>query len=264
MADQVWADGAAYEAYVGRWSRRVADAFVRWLDQPPGRRWLDVGCGTGALTSTVLGLVDPRTVTGVDTSTGFVAHARHRVADPRVTFEVGDARELPLADHDVDVVVSGLALNFVPEPPRAVAEFARVLRPGGVAAAYVWDYAEGMAMMRHFWDAAVLGDAAAAERDEARRYAMCRPEPLRALWAGAGLRDVTVRPVDVPTVFADFDDFWTPFLGGQGSAPGYVASLAEPDREALRELLRTRVPTGADGTIRLTARAWAIRGTVPV
>ncbi|MFC8619756.1 class I SAM-dependent methyltransferase [Micromonospora purpureochromogenes] len=263
MAREVWADGAAYEAYVGRWSRLVAADFLAGLDQPPGLRWLDVGCGTGALTSTVLARTEPARVDGVDPSEGFVAHARTRVDDPRVVFHVGDARSLPLPDAAVDVVVSGLALNFVPDPARAVAEFARVLAPGGVAAAYVWDYAEGMVMMRHFWDAAAARDPAAAELDEGRRYSLCRPEPLRALCAGAGLRDVSVRPVEVPTVFADFADYWTPFLGGQGSAPGYVSSLAEPDRAELRELLRARVPTGPDGAIRLTARAWAVRGTAP-
>lgn len=263
MAHEVWADGAAYEAYVGRWSRLVAAEFLAGLDQPPGLRWLDVGCGTGALTSTVLARTDPARVDGVDPSGGFVAHARTRVADPRVVFHVGDARALPLPAAAVDVVVSGLALNFVPDPARAVAEFARVLSPGGVAAAYVWDYADGMTMMRYFWDAAAAHHPAAAELDEGRRYAMCRPEPLRALWANAGLRDVSVRPVEVPTVFADFTDYWTPFLGGQGSAPGYVSSLAEPDRAELRELLRARVPTEPDGSIRCTARAWAVRGTAP-
>ncbi|MFU8872941.1 class I SAM-dependent methyltransferase [Micromonospora sp. SL4-19] len=260
MARPVWADGEAYEAYVGRWSRPVAVEFLRWLDPPAGRRWLDVGCGTGALASALLARTDPARVVGVDRSAGFVAHARDRVRDPRATFQVGDAQALPLAAASVDAVVSGLALNFVPDPPRAVAEFARVAAPDGVVAGYVWDYAEGMAMMRHFWDAAVARDPSAAERDEGRRFSVCHPDALRALWADAGLRGVTVRPVEVPTVFADFDDYWTPFLGGQGPAPGYVASLAEADRAALRELLRRRIPAEPDGSVRLTARAWAVRG----
>ncbi|MGC5020861.1 class I SAM-dependent methyltransferase [Micromonospora sp. DT47] len=261
MGHEVWADGEAYEAYVGRWSRPVAEEFLRWLDVPPGRRWLDVGCGTGALTSTILARAEPAHVAGVDRSEGFVAHARTRVGGARSAFHVGDARSLPLPDRSVDVVVSGLALNFVPDPARAVAEFARVVRPAGVAAAYVWDYAEGMAMMRHFWDAAAELGPSAAALDEGRRFSVCEPEPLRALWRDAGLRTVSVQPVEVPTVFADFADYWTPFLGGQGSAPGYVRSLAEPDRAALRDLLATRVPAEPDGSIRLTARAWAVRGT---
>ncbi|MGS2615886.1 class I SAM-dependent methyltransferase [Micromonospora sp. LZ34] len=261
MTHQVWADGEAYEAYVGRWSRLVAAEFLRWLAVPPGQRWLDVGCGTGALTSTVLALADPKQVTGIDTSEGFVAHARTRVGDSRAEFYLGDARSLPVPDHDVDVVVSGLALNFVPDPARAVAEFARVVRPGGVAAAYVWDYAGGMAMMRHFWDAAVQLDPAVAELDEARRFPLCAPDPLCALWIDAGLQAVSARPVEVPTTFADFDDLWAPFLGGQGAAPAYLMSQPERRRAALRDLLAARVPTEPDGSIRLTARAWAVRGT---
>lgn len=257
MAHDVWAAGDAYEAYVGRWSRLVAAAFLSWLDVPPGRCWLDVGCGTGALTAAVLAEASPAAVVGVDPSAGFVASARFSV--PRAGFVVGDAQALPLPGGYADVSVSGLALNFVPDPGRAVVEFARVTAPGGVVAAYVWDYAEGMGMMRAFWDAAVALDPAAAALDEGQRFPLCRPEPLARLWASAGLDDVTVRPLDVPTVFAGFDDYWRPFLGGQGPAPGYAMSLSEERRLALRELLRSRLP---DGTIARTARAWAVRGTV--
>lgn len=263
MTREVWADGQAYEAYVGRWSRLVAAEFVRWLAPPSGRRWLDVGCGTGALTAALLDRAEPARVTGVDASHGFVAHARDRVADARAAFHVGDARALPLPDRSVDVVASGLTLNFVPDPAAAVAEFARVVRPGGTVAAYVWDYADGMALMRHFWDAAAELDPLAAELDEAARFAICAPTPLGTLWADAGLRSVTVRPIEVPTDFADFDDYWRPFLGGQGAAPAYLMALPAPHRDALRDLLASRVPAGPDGAIRLTARAWAVRGTVP-
>ncbi|MDG4783094.1 class I SAM-dependent methyltransferase [Micromonospora sp. WMMD961] len=263
MAQPVWANGDAYEAYVGRWSRLVAADFLRGLAVPPGRHWLDAGSGTGALTSAILTTTDPVRVTGIDPSAGFVAVARTRVTDPRAAFQVGDARALPLPDRVADVVVSGLTLNFVPEPERAVAEFTRVVRPAGVVAAYVWDYAEGMAMMRHFWAAAAQLDPASIERDEGRRTTVGQPDTLHALWEQAGLREVSVRPVDVPTTFTDFADYWTPFLGGQGSAPGYVATLAETDRAALRELLATRLPVEPDGSIRLTARAWAVRGTRP-
>jgi SAM-dependent methyltransferase len=253
--------GSAYEAYVGRWSRRVADIFLRWLDVPPGARWLDVGCGTGALTAAVLTGAEPARVVGVDTSRGFLATARASVADSRSAFCAGDARYLPLAPGRFDAVVSGLAINFVPDPPRAAAELARVAGPGGTVAAYVWDYAEGMALMRHFWDAAVELDPAAAELAEAARFPLCRPEPLRRLWTDAGVGRVDVEAVEVPTVFADFDDYWTPFLGGQGPAPAYATSLTEDRRGALRELLRRRLPARPDGSIPLTARAWGVRGT---
>jgi SAM-dependent methyltransferase len=260
VVHEVWAVGDAYEAYVGRWSRRVAEAFLHLLDVPAGRRWLDVGCGTGALTATVLAMADPTQVIGVDTSEEFLADARVRIVDTRSTFRAGDARSLPLPDRRFDGVVSGLALNFVPDPRRAAAEFARVATSGGVAAAYVWDYAEGMAMMRYFWDAATALDPAAAELDEGRRFPLCRPLPLSRLWADAGLDKVTIQALEVPTVFADFDDYWRPFLGGQGPAPGYAMSLTEEHRRALRDLLRARLPSNPDGSIPLTARAWAVRG----
>ena len=241
----------------------MAAAFVSWLDVPAGRRWLDVGCGTGALTASVLAGAGPAEITGVDPSEGFLATARARVTDPRASFRVGDARSLPLPDGAFDVVVSGLAINFVPDPGRAAAEMARVSGPGGVVAAYVWDYADGMAMMRHFWDAAAAADPEGAGLDEGSRFPLCRPEPLDQLWSGAGLTDVSVRAIEIDTVFAGFADFWDPFLGGQGAAPAYVASLSGGKRDAIRELLRTRLPVEPDGSIRLTARAWAVRGSVP-
>lgn len=261
VAHEVWSLGDPYEAYVGRWSRRVAEPFLRWLDVPAGGRWLDVGCGTGALTATALALAAPAEIVGIDPSEGFLATARAQIVDPRSTFRAGDAQALPFPDHRFDAVVSALALNFVPDPARAAAEIARVTAPGGTAAAYVWDYAEGMAMMRRFWEAAATLDPTTTERDEARRFPLCRPQSLTDLWTGAGLGAVTLQAIEVPTVFTNFDDYWTPFLGGQGPAPGYVASLPENHRQALRDLLRSSLPTAPDGSIPLTARAWAIRGT---
>ncbi len=155
-------------------------------------------------------------------------------------------------------MVSGLTLNFVPGPESAAAEIARVTAPGGTAAAYVWDYLAGMEMMRHFWDAAATLDTEAARLDEGRRYHLCAPGPLTRLWENAGLRDVTVLGIEVPTEFPDFDDYWDPFLGGQGTAPGYVTALDEDHRTALRDLLRSRL---GPGPLPMTARAWAVRGT---
>lgn len=261
MAQELWVVGDAYEAYVGRWSRRVAVEFLRWLAVPAGRTWLDVGCGTGALTATVLATAAPAQILGVDPSEGFLAAARAKITDSRAGFQTADARALRLPDHRFDAVVSGLALNFVPDPSQAVAELARVAAPGGVVAAYVWDYADGMQMMRRFWDVAVELDPAAAELDEGRRrFPLCQPDPLRKLWTDAGLADVLVEAIEIPMVFADFADYWTPFLGGQGPGPGYVAGLSEQRRDSLRDLLRSRLPTAEDGTIALLARAWAVRG----
>lgn len=262
MASEVWAVGDAYEDYIGRWSRRVAVEFLTWLAVPPGREWLDVGCGTGALTASVLAQANPAHVVGVDPSAGFLADADRRISDDRVTFQTADAVALPLPDRRFDAVVSGLAINFVSDPLRAAAESVRVARPDGVVAAYVWDYAEGMALIRHFWDAAIELDPGAADLDEARRFPLCRPEPLQQLWATTGLDGVTVRAIEVPTVFADFDDYWRPFLGGQGPAPGYAISLTDASRAALRDEVRHRLTAEADGSIRLTARAWAIQGRV--
>jgi SAM-dependent methyltransferase len=258
---EVWASGAAYESYVGRWSRLAAKEFLGWLAVPPGKRWLDVGCGTGALGGMILAMASPAQVDAVDRSEGYVAYAREQAKDPRVRFEVADAQALPSGDAAYDAVVSGLALNFFPDPARAVVEMARVARAGATVAAYVWDYAGRMELMRHFWDAAGALDPAARDLDEGRRFPLCRPEPLAALFRHAALADVETRAIDVPTVFRDFDDYWTPFLGGQGPAPGYVASLDEARRAALRERLRAALPAGPDGAIRLVARAWAVRGT---
>jgi SAM-dependent methyltransferase len=257
----VWAIGDAYEPYVGRWSRAVALPFLTWLAVPPGERWLDVGCGTGALASVILEVADPAEVVGIDPSPGYVTYARARVPDSRARFDIGDARALPVPSAVFDAVVSGLVLNFVPDPAAAVAEMARAVRPGGAVGVYLWDYAGGMELMRHFWDAAVTLDLSARELDEGRRFAaVCNPDALAGLFRGAGLREIETRAVDVPTVFRDFDDYWNPFLGGQGPAPAYASALSEERRAALREHIRGGLPVAADGSISLTARAWAVRG----
>lgn len=258
--NDIWAQGAAYEFYVGRWSRLVADEFLKWIAIPSGKTWLDVGCGTAALSQCILQHNDPAQIVGIDSSGGFVSHANAHTADRRAAFRTGDARELPVGDHEFDVAVSGLVLNFIPDQPKAVAEMRRATRAGGTVAAYVWDYAGDMQLMRRFWDAASALNPAARDLDEGLRFPVCRPDPLRALFEGAGLRNVMTQAIDVPTMFRNFDDYWSPFLGGQGPAPGYCMSLPEPDRAALRERLRSSLPTDSAGEIHLTARAWAVRG----
>lgn len=259
----VWDDGQAYERYVGRWSRRVAAEFLDWLGLPPRLRILDLGCGTGVLVETVLALSHPAAVTGLDPAAAFLALARRRVSDPRVRFEQGDAQALPFDDDVFDAAVSGLVINFVPSAGKAVAELRRVVHPGGVVALYVWDYAGEMQFMRRFWDAAVALDPAAADLDEGRRFPICAPDALAGLFRDGGLAAVETRSIDIPTVFAGFDDFWSPFLGGQGPAPGYATALAEDRRAALRERLRQSLPAAPDGRIALIARALAVRGHVP-
>jgi SAM-dependent methyltransferase len=257
-----WRGAAAYETYVGRWSRLVAGRFVGHLGVPAGSRWLDVGCGTGALTEEVLRVCSPALVLGLDPSAPFVGRAAH-IPDPRAAFCQGSAQALPVRDASVDAVVSGLVLNFVPDPPAALAEMRRITRRGGTVAAYVWDYADGMQPIRYFWDSAVECDPAARPLDEGVRFPGCRPGPLAELFTAADLHDVTVEAVVVPTRFVDFDDYWVPFLGGAGPAPAYVTSLDEDRRSALRRTLRARVPVADDGSVRLRTRAWGVRGRRP-
>ena len=257
----VWASGAAYEPYVGRWSRLVAREFLAWLGVPAGSRWLDVGCGTGALSQTILNFAAPSEVTGIDAAAGYIAYAQEHIGDERAHFEVGDAQDLSVETGSYEAVVSGFMLNFVPRPELAVAEMARAARPGGVVAVYLWDYAGGMQFMRHFWNAVTALDPAAGALDEGRRFPLCNPQPLKELFQGANLVNVETRAIDVWTEFADFEDYWSPFLGGQGPAPGYLVSLDEEGRAALRERIRAGLPFALDGSIPLVARAWAVRGT---
>lgn len=258
--EDVWASGDKYEPYVGRWSRLVAVEFLRWLSVPPNSAWLDVGCGTGILSRAILNEAKPARVKGVDRSEGFLEYARGNVKDARIEFELGNAQELPVKDGEFDVAISGLVLNFVPQPEKMVSEMRRAVRNDGTVALYVWDYAGKMQMMRHFFNAASALDSAAYDLDEGRRFPLCNPKSLTNLFQKAGLKQVESRPTDIPTDFKDFDDFWSPFLGGQGPAPSYVMSLSEEKRFQLRERLRDSLPFAIDGSIPLVARTWAVRG----
>jgi SAM-dependent methyltransferase len=256
-----WQRGSPYEQYVGRWSRQVAAPFLSWLSIPAGRRWLDVGCGTGALCAAIVDRSSPSSVVGVEPSEGFLKTAQENLAD-QVVLHQGTATAIPLGDASVDVVVSGLVLNFIPDQRAALLEMARVTRKDGTIAAYVWDYAGRMELMRFFWDAAVELDPEAAKLDEGVRFPMCRPEALEKLFASAELEEVEVTPIDIATPFTNFDDYWQPFLGGQGPAPAYAMSLDEAARVHLKDRIRERMPAAARGSISLTARAWAVRASV--
>lgn len=258
--DDRWVAGDAYETYMGRWSREVARAFLDWLAPAPGGHWLEIGCGTGALTSAVAGRCAPASIVACDPSAAFVEYARNRLDDGRATFVVADAGALPRREGGFDAVVSGLVLNFVPDPAAAMASVRRRLRPGGVAAAYVWDYADGMEFLRRFWDEAAALDERAAALDEGVRFPLCRAAALDGLFREAGFASVRTGALEIATEFASFDDYWAPFLRGTGPAPGYVAALEPRDREALRERLAARLGAGAGGPIHLRARAWAVRG----
>jgi SAM-dependent methyltransferase len=248
---------------MGRWSRRIAPRFLDWLGSSNGLDWMDVGCGTGALSAAILSRCSPRSLIGIDPSDGFVATARSMAPDQRAEFLVGDAQALPAATASRDIVASALMLNFVPDKPRALAEMKRVVRPGGMVAFYVWDYpGEGIELMREFWSAAMALDAGASELAENRRFPYCTPEGLTELARTAGLTRIECTSVEVPTVFRDFDDYWRPFTLGAGPAPGYCASLAPDARQRLQQALHDRLPRGPDGSIPLKARAWAIKAVV--
>lgn len=245
---------------MGRWSRPLAEGFVRWLDAPEGRHWLDVGTGTGALAAAICSVANPASVVACDPSEAFVDLASSRLRDSRVRFEVAGVGQLPAHREGYDLAVSGLALNFVPDPHEAVREQLSLLRAGGRVAACVWDYAEGMEFLRHFWDAATSVDPAAAVHDEGVRFPICNPDALRALFESCGARNVHTDEVRIPTVFRDFDDYWRPFVGGPGPAPGYVAGLSRDRCSDLVADLKRRLLRRPDARIELSARAWVVAG----
>jgi len=246
---------------MGRWSRLVAHDFLTWLSVPLDGRWLDVGCGTGALASAIWQLCSPRELCGIDPSEEYIAYSREILPKSQCRFLVGEAQTLPQELSGFDATVSGLALNLVPDPVAALGEMIRVTRSDGIVAAYVWDFAGGMQMLRYLWDSATNLDPMAHDLDHGSCFPLCHPERLRELFAEAQLKAVQVHSLEVPTIFRDFDDYWTPLLTGYGRAPGYVMSLSAEQRLRLRDRVREVLPTHPDGSIHLTARAWAIRGT---
>ncbi len=255
----LWDSAPAYERFMGRWSRELARAFVAWLGVPPGRHWLEVGCGTGALTSAILEIGRPASVVATDASEQYVKHTRTALVDRRVRFLTADADRLPTRDGGYDVVASSLVLNFIPDPTGALREMRSRTSDGGVVAACVWDYAEGMQFLRRYWDAALELDPAARQYDEGVRFPICAPSALEAACRNAGFSRVGVDALEVATRFRDFDDYWLPFVGGPGPAPGYLASLPADQQEELADRLATTLPRNEDGSIDLTARAWAVR-----
>ncbi len=254
-----WTSGVDYDQWMGRWSQLVAREFLKWLDLPHGFRWIDVCCGSGVVTEAIVELCQPASINGIDASSQQIEFARQHRAHPSVTFQTGNAMALPFPDSSFDVAVCGLGLNYIPEPELGLGKFRRVVRPEGTIAVYVWDYAEGTKFLREFWDAAAAIDGEAFEFDQARRFPMCTPEALRALFEQAGLQDSTVHAIDVVTRFKNFDDYWQPLLTGQGSAPNYLAKLDERAKTLIRDRLRAVLPANAGGEIELPARAWAVR-----
>lgn len=261
MRDQ-WAAGSSYEDFMGRWSRRLAPEFLSWLRIPGGVHWLDVGCGTGSLARAICGCSDPASVVGCDPAAPLLEFAREQGRDTRLSFITAGVGSLPRRPGGYGSVSSLFALNFFPDGEAAVQEMRSVAAPRGTVSACVWDYGDGMQFLRHFWDAVAESDASARPLDEGLRFPLCRRDALTALFRGAGLGDVRCDPIEIPTVFASFADYWRPLLGGTGPAPSYVASLDADRRALLARTLEGRLRRAPDGTIALTARAWAVRGTV--
>jgi SAM-dependent methyltransferase len=258
-----WTSGSHYDQWMGRWSRLLAQEFLKWLDLPAGLRWLDVCCGSGVVTEAIVERNAPASIVGVDVSPEQIDFASQHRAHSNVAFETADAMALRFSDASFDVAVCGLGLNYIPQPGRGLEEFCRVTRSGGTVAVYVWDYAQGARFLREFWDAAIAIDGEAATFDQARRFPICTPAGLRSLFAKAKLEDVILQVLDVVTRFSSFDDYWEPLLTGQGSAPNYLASRDKKVQAAIRERLRTVLFLNPQGAVELPARAWAIRGRRP-
>ncbi len=248
---------------MGRWSPGIAREFISWLKPDTGLNWLDVGCGTGALTAAICAKTDPSLVVGCDPSAAFVEHASQSINDSRATFAQGSDDNLPRHDGGFDRIVSGLVMNFLSDPRVSMRNLRSHLRPGGEIAGYVWDYADGMQFLRVFWDEVVAMDPDAKKLDEGFQFTICQPNALENLFRDSGLQDVKTGSIEIPTTFTSFSDYWRPFLGGTGTgpAPSYVASLDDDKREELRNRIERRLPLSDDGSIHLSARAWAVRGS---
>jgi ubiquinone/menaquinone biosynthesis C-methylase UbiE len=261
--DRTFSAGDAYERFMGRWSRELAPLLVKFAGVRDGDAVLDVGSGTGALTAAVAAAAPSSRVIGIDPSAPYVAFAQRRHPGDRVRFEVGDAQQLRFLNGSFDRTLSLLVLNFIPDPAKALDEMTRVTRPGRTVAAAVWDYGQGMEMLRIFWDEAIALSPAMGARDE-RHMPLSRKEELAELWREHGLQDVLEETLTIQTRFVSFDDYWSPFLEKQGPAGEYVASLSATERDQLRLRLRRRLlGDGPDRPIVLTARAWSVRGIVP-
>lgn len=257
-------DGAAYERFIGRWSRRVADRIADTIPLPGDGPLLDVGCGTGSVTAALAARYPGREVVGIDLAEPYLDFARARSNQPGVTFHRMDALAPDLPDDHFDAAIALIALNFMGDPLAAARQMARVVRPGGSVVAAAWDFRGGLVYQRLLWDtAAGIDPVAAATRDRIFANPLAKPDGMPDLLRAAGLVDVERRSETVRMDFADFDDYWQPLLGGQGPVGGYVAALEPALRDRVAEAVRSAYLSGdTDGPRSLTATAWVVTGRV--
>jgi ubiquinone/menaquinone biosynthesis C-methylase UbiE len=249
-----------YDRFVGRYSPPLALAMCEAAGVREGQRALDVGCGSGALVAQLAEIVGAESAAGIDPSEPFVEATRARVPGARIL--VGSAESIPFADDEFDATLSQLVVNFLTDPDQGLREMSRVTRPGGTVAGCVWDYSEGMTMLRTFWEAAAaLDPERAAPRMESHTMRFSRPGELGGLWESAGLREVEVSPIAAEAAYDDFDDLWAPFPTGVGPAGAYAASLDAEAQAALRDEFARRLGD-PEGPFQLAARAWCAVGRV--
>jgi ubiquinone/menaquinone biosynthesis C-methylase UbiE len=258
-AGQMFSDGKAYERMMGRWSKRVGVQFLDWLDAPKGQNWLEVGCGNGAFTEELIAHGAPRAVSAVDPSEGQLAFARTREAAKLAQFRLGDAQALPFPDNSFDAAVMALVITFIPDPAKAVAELARVVRPGGIVATYMWDIAGGGLPL------APVGRALKAMGKDYSRISetAARRDTMQALWQNAGLQAVETRVIRITVNFTSFDEFCASNLVPIGPAGQVIAKMSPAETEQLKAHLRAHLPIAADGSIAYEAFANAVKGRVP-
>ena len=253
----------AYEVMMGRWSRQLAPLFVEFVGVQDGEKVLDVGCGTGSLSATLARVTAASKIVGIDPAKGFVDYARTQVTDPRVTFELGDAQELPYSDESFDRAMALLIVNFVPDAPKAAREMRRVTRSGGVVATTMWDGRRANELNGCLWDAAITIDPT-VKRPSERQGSYRTAEALSDLLNGAGLADIEVTDLTMSCQFSSFDDLWQRYLTGEGPPGAYMAGLSADRREALRRAMRQNfLGNGPGGSFTLQAKVWAVLGIVP-